>query len=165
MSRWMIAALRAVLVASLGGSLFVQAVMIPLVARDMDGADQEVLDLRVPFLTLLVLGILTTQVVMVCLWRLLTMVRHGTVFSHGAFRYVDIIIGAIAVASVLMFLLGVILAPGEAVAPGIVLLIGGAALVIAGVALLVLVLRTLLAQAVALDLEAKHLQSELDEVI
>ncbi len=165
MSKWMILALRAVLIASIGGSLFVQTVMIPLIARDMNGADPEVLDLRVPFLTLIVLGIVTTQVVMVCVWRLLTMVRQGTVFSHAAFRFVDIIIGAIAAASGLMFLLGVILAPGEAVAPGIVLLIGGTAVVIAGVALVVLVMRTLLAQAVARDLEATHLQGELDEVI
>ncbi len=165
MSRWTILALRAVLAASIGGSLFLQAVMIPLIARDMNGADPEVLDLRVPFLTVIVLGIVTTQVVMVCVWRLLTMVRQGTVFSPAAFRFVDIIIGAVAVASGLMLLLGVILAPGEAVAPGIVLLIGGAAVVIAGVALVVLVMRALLAQAVARDREATHLQAELDEVI
>ncbi len=139
--------------------------MIPLIARDLDGADPEVLDLRMPLLTLIVLGIVTTQVVMVCVWRLLTMVRHGTVFSDAAFRYVDIVIWAIAVASGLMFLLGVVLAPGEAVAPGIVLLIGGAAVVIAGVALVVLVMRALLAQAVARDIEATHLRAELDEVI
>ena len=41
----------------------------------------------------------------------------------------------------------------------------GASLVAGGVALIVLVLRMLLAQAVALDVEARHLQSELDEVI
>ena len=102
---------------------------------------------------------------MVCLWRLVTMVRRGTVFSHGAFRYVDIIIGAIASASALLFLLGVILAPGDAVAPGIVLLIGGAATVVAGIALVVVVMRSLLAQAVAREAEASHLRAELDEVI
>jgi hypothetical protein len=46
-----------------------------------------------------------------------------------------------------------------------VLLIGGAGLLVAGVALIVLVLRMLLAQAVARDAEASHLQAELDEVI
>ena len=45
------------------------------------------------------------------------------------------------------------------------LLIGGAGVMVAGVALLVLVLRMLLAQAVARDAEAQHLQAELDEVI
>ena len=38
-------------------------------------------------------------------------------------------------------------------------------MIVAGVALIVLVLRMLLAQAVALDAEAHHLQAELDEVI
>jgi hypothetical protein len=93
------------------------------------------------------------------------MVRRGTVFSHAAFRYVDIIIGAVAAASVLTFGLAVTLAPGEAVAPGIVGLICGLALVVAGVGLVILVQRMLLAQAVARDTEAHQLQAELDEVI
>jgi len=41
----------------------------------------------------------------------------------------------------------------------------GASLIVAGVALVVLVLRMLLAQAVARDVEAHHLRAELDEVI
>ena len=114
---------------------------------------------------IIVLGIVTVQVTMVCVWRLLTMVRRGTVFSSAAFRYVDVVIGAITVAALLMFALGVVLAPGETVAPGVVLLIGGAAVLIAGVALVVIVLRMLLAQAVARDTEAQGLQAELDEVI
>jgi hypothetical protein len=93
------------------------------------------------------------------------MVRRGTVFSHAAFRYVDVVAGAIAAASLLTFALGVVFAPGESVAPGVVLLIGGAGLLIAGVALVVVILRMLLAQAVARDAEARHLQDELDEVI
>jgi hypothetical protein len=58
-----------------------------------------------------------------------------------------------------------VLAPGEAAAPGVVLIICGVSLAIFGVALVTLVMRALLGQAVALDVEAKHLQSELDEVI
>ena len=56
-------------------------------------------------------------------------------------------------------------APEDEIAPGMVGLICGFSLVVAGVALVVLVMRMLLAQAVALDSEAKHLQAELDEVI
>jgi hypothetical protein len=155
-------ALRVVLGIALAGSLFVQAVMVPLLWADLDEAPTAV---RVPVVVLVILGILTMQVTAVCVWRLLTMVRRGTVFSHAAFRYVDIIIGAIAAASLLTFGMAVTLAPGEAVAPGIVGLICGLSLVVAGVALVVLVLRMLLAQAVARDAEAHHLQSELDEVI
>ena len=158
-------ALRIVLAMVLAGSLFVQAVMVPLLAIDLNELDPDYAYLRTPLLVIAVLGIVTIQVVLVCVWRLLTMVRRGTVFSDATFRYVDVVIGAIAAASLLTFALGVLLAPGEAVAPGIVLLIGGAAVLVAGIALIVLVMRMLLAQAVARDAEAHHLQAELDEVI
>jgi hypothetical protein len=159
-------ALRLVLAAALAGSVAVQGVMGPLLARDLrEDFGDDVADVWVPVIVILLLGIVTVQVSMVCVWRLLTMVRRGTVFSHGAFRYVDVIAGAIAVAAVLAFALGVVLAPGESAAPGVVLLIGGAGVLVAGVALIVLVLRVLLAQAVARDAEAHELRSELDEVI
>jgi hypothetical protein len=156
-------ALRIVLALMLAGSLFVQAVMVPLLAIDLSGGELE--DVRVPLVAITLLGIVTVQVVVVCVWRLLTMARRGTVFSHAAFRYVDVVIGAAAVACLLTLGLGVTLAPGEAVAPGVVLLIGGLAVIAAGIALIVLVLRMLLAQAVARDAEAHHLQAELAAVI
>jgi hypothetical protein len=160
-----ILALRIVLTLVLAGSVFVQLVMVPLLASDLDELNPDHAYLRTPLLVFAVLGIVTIQVVLVCVWRLLTMVRRGTVFSDAAFRYVDVVIGAVAAASLLTFGLGVVLAPGEAVAPGVVLLIGGAAVLVAGIALIVLVMRMLLAQAVARDTEAHHLQAELDEVI
>ena len=162
MGQLTVLALRIVIVMVLTGSLFVQAVMVPRLAVDMDDVGNTV---RVPVLAIVVLGIATIQVSAVCVWRLLTMVRRGTVFSHAAFRYVDVVIGAVAAASLLTFGLGVVLAPGPTVAPGVVLLIGGLAVIVAGIALIVLVMRMLLAQAVARDAEAHHLQAELDEVI
>ncbi|WP_411720899.1 DUF2975 domain-containing protein [Mycetocola sp.] len=161
MGKLPILALRIVIVLALIGSVAVQVLMMPLVWADLEGTEDRI---RVLLIGILVLGILTMQVSAVCVWRLLTMVRRGSVFTRAAFRYVDIIIGAIAAGSVLTFLLAVLLAPGDA-APGIVGLICGAALVIAGVALIVLVLRALLAQAVARELEAQQLRSELNEVI
>ena len=160
-----VVALRIVLAVGLIGTLFLQVVMVPLLAADLNGAGGELEPVRVPVIGIVLLGLVTIQVTLVCVWRLLTMVRRGTVFSHGAFRYVDVVIGAVAAASALTFALGVVLAPGEAVAPGIVLLIGGAAVMVAGVALVVFVLRMLLAQAVARDAEVHHLQAELSEVI
>ncbi|MER6343520.1 DUF2975 domain-containing protein [Streptomyces sp. NPDC001595] len=160
MGRLTVLALRAVLVGLLAGSLFVQGVMVPLLAADLRD-----FDLRPAVIVIVLLGVVTVQVVLVCVWRLVTMVRRGTVFSHAAFRYVHIVIGAVVTAALLVFTLGVFLAPGEAVAPGIVLLLGGVGLAILGVALVVLVLRMLLAQAVARDAEASQLQAELAEVI
>jgi Protein of unknown function (DUF2975) len=158
-------ALRIVLAMVLAGSLFVQTVMVPLLAIDPDGLDPEYAYLRTSLIVIFVLGIVTIQVTLVCVWRLLTMVRRGTVFSDAAFRYVDVVIGAVSAAALLLFGFGVVLAPGEAAAPGVVLLVGGAGVLVAGIALIVLVLRMLLAQAVARDAEAQHLQAELDEVI
>ena len=168
MDTWAARVLRVIIAFALAGSVVVQCVLVPLVWIDLSG---EPLSLRVSFVTILVLGVATLQVTGVCIWRLLTMVRRGTVFSHAAFRYVDVVIGAIATASVLTFGMAVLgrfanhAVPGDEVAPGLIALICGAALVVAGVATLVLVLRILLSQAVDLDRTAKHLRSELDEVI
>jgi hypothetical protein len=156
--------LRAVLATAIAGSMFVQAVMVPLLWVDLDDVAIS-RPARVSLVVLVVLGIATMQVVAVCVWRLLTMVRRGTVFSPAAFRYVDLVIGAVATAAVLTFGVAVALAPGEAVAPGVVLLVCMAALVVAGVALIVVVMRMLLAQAVARDAEAQGLRAELDTVI
>jgi hypothetical protein len=160
MGKLTVGALRAVLVVVLAGTVFVQALMVWALATDPEDGSLPLTPLRV----ITILGMVSVQVALVCVWRLVTMVRRGTVFSHAAFRYVDVVIGAIAAASLLTFALAVLLAPTD-VAPGIVLLVCGASLLVAGVALIVLVLRMLLAQAVARDAEAQHLQAELDEVI
>ena len=168
MGKWAVLGLRMVIAIALVGSLVVQVVMMPLLWIDMDDAPAGV---RVSLTVIGVLGVACLQVIAVCIWRLLTLIRRGTVFSNASFRYVDGVIVAIATGAVLMFSVAVVArfanhsTPGDEVAPGIVGLICGLSLVIGGVALVVYVLRALLAQAVALDSEAKHLQSELDEVI
>ena len=163
MGKLAVLALRLVIGVVLAGLLFVQVWMVPLLSADLEqaGAPEAA---RIAFLVIVVLGILCVQVVAVCVWRLLTMVRRGTVFSNGAFKFVDIIFWAVSAAAGLVFSIAVLLAPGD-VAPGVVLLICGAALMVGGVALVILVLRTLLAQAVARDVEAAGLRAELDEVI
>lgn len=162
MGNLVVVALKVVLACALAGSLVVQVLMVPLLWADLDDAPGGV---RVPLVAIVVLGIVCLQVIAVCLWRLLTMVRRGTVFSHAAFRYVDVVIAATATGAVLTFGLAVVLAPGESAAPGVVGLICGVSLVVGGVALLVLVLRMLLVQAAETDSRARDLQSELDEVI
>jgi Protein of unknown function (DUF2975) len=128
--RLTVVALRAVLAMALAGSLLVQAVLVPLMAIDLEEADPDVAHLQVPFAVLMVLIILTAQVFVVCVWRLVTMARRGTVFSDG-----------------------------------MVFLVCGGSLLAAGIALVVLVMRTLLAQAISREVEAHELRAELDEVI
>lgn len=164
MGRLTVLALRIVLAMVLAGLLWIQVMLAPLLDIDLKEAGADFATVRLPIMIIVVLGALCAEVTVVCVWRLLTMVRRGTVFSHAAFRYVDVVLGAFAAASLLALGLGFVLAP-TGVPPGIVLLVCVAAVMIAGIALIVLVLRMLLAQAVARDAEAHHLQSELDEVI
>ena len=154
-------ALRVVLVVVLAGTVFVQASMVwALIAKPVEGP----LPLT-PLRVITILGMLSVEVALVCVWRLVTMVRRGTVFSHAAFRYVDVIIGAIVAAALVWFAVTAINAPGQRDDPGVTLIMGGIGVAILGVALIVFVLRMLLAQAVARDVEAAQLRSELDEVI
>lgn len=166
MDAWAIRILRTVIAIALLGSVGVQVAVVLGVVLDEDVTGH-----GVAAAVILVLGVGTLQVVGVCIWRLLTLVRWGTIFSHAAFRYVDMVIGAIASGAVLVLSLAVVArlanhtTPGDEVAPGAVGLVCGLALVAAGVALVIYVLRVLLAQAVALDSRAQRLQSQLDEVI
>ncbi|MEU8670902.1 DUF2975 domain-containing protein [Streptomyces anulatus] len=163
MGKLTVRALRAVLVVVLTGTVFVQALMVWVLVSGSDPEDGS-LPLT-PLRVITILGIGTAQVVLVCVWRLVTMVRRGTVFSHAAFRYVDVIIGAIVAAALVWFAVTALNAPGQRDDPGVTLIMGGIGVAVLGVALLVLVLRTLLAQAVARDVEAARMRAELDEVI
>ncbi|MFI0757590.1 DUF2975 domain-containing protein [Streptomyces anulatus] len=163
MGKLTVRALRAVLVVVLAGSVFVQALMVWVLVSGSDPEDGS-LPLT-PLRVITILGIGTAQVTLVCVWRLVTMVRRGTVFSHAAFRYVDVIIGAIVAAALVWFAVTALNAPGQRDDPGVTLIMGGIGVAVLGVALLVLVLRTLLAQAVARDVKAARMRAELDEVI
>ena len=163
MGKLTVRALRAVLGLVLAGTVFIQALMVWVL---ISGSDPE--DGSLPLTSLRVitiLGLVSVQVTGVCVWRLVTMVRRGTVFSHAAFRYVDVIIGAIVAAALVWFAVTALNAPGQRDDPGVTLIMGGIGVAILGVALIVLVLRMLLAQAVARDVEAAQMQADLDEVI
>jgi hypothetical protein len=153
--------LQAVIAVALAGSLVVQTVIVPLVWADLEG---EVLWGRIALVTIAILGVATLQVFGVCVWMLLTKVRRGSIFSSASFRYVDVIIGAIAAAAALAWILAALLAPGS-IAPGLVALVGGAGVVLAGMALLMVVMKALLRQAIDRDAEAKALRSELDDEV
>ncbi|MFE2009885.1 DUF2975 domain-containing protein [Streptomyces sp. NPDC059491] len=154
-------ALRAVIVVVLVGTVLVQAAMVWALGHDPEDGSLPLTSMRV----ITILGMVSAQVALVCVWRLVAMVRRGTVFSHAAFRYVDGVIGAIVFAALLWFAVTAVNAPGQREDPGVTVIMGGIGLAILGVALIVLVLRMLLAQAVARDVEATQMKAELDEVI
>jgi hypothetical protein len=163
MGKLTVYALRAVLAIVLAGTVLIQLMMLWTL---ISGADPEDGSLPLTSLRILtILGMVTVQVAFVCVWRLVTMVRRGTVFSHVAFRYVDIVIGAIVAAALIWFAVTGINVPDQRDDPGVSLIMGGVGLAILGVALIVLVLRMLLAQAVARDVEATQMRAELNRVI
>jgi hypothetical protein len=163
MGKLAVVALRAVLASVLAGTVLVQAGMVWALVSGSDPEDGS-LPLT-PLRVITILGMMSVQVALVCVWRLVAMVRRGTVFSDAAFRYVDVVIGAIVAAALVWFAVTVINAPGQRADPGVTVIMGGVGVAILGVALIVLVLRMLLAQAVARDVEATQLRAELDEVI
>ncbi|MFG1664999.1 DUF2975 domain-containing protein [Streptomyces sp. Y7] len=163
MGKLTVRALRAVLVIVLAGTAGLQVLMLWTL---ISGNDPEDGTLPLTALRLItIFGMVSVQVALVCVWRLVTMVRRRTVFSHAAFRYVDGVIGAIVTAALLWFTVTAINAPSQRDDPGVTVIMGGVGLAILGVALIVLVLRMLLAQAVDRDVEATQMQAELDEVI
>lgn len=101
------------------------------------------------------LELLCVQIVIVCTWRLLTMVRDDRIFSDGALVWVNVIVGAMAAAWVL--LLGTFLYVASSGAHAglsvamLLMLVAGAV-----VGLLMVVMRALLRQATSLrtDMEA-----------
>ena len=161
MGKFAVGALHAVLAVVLTGTCLIQALMVWTLATKPAGGSLTLTPLRV----VTIVGMGTVEVAVVCVWRLVTMVRRGTVFSPAAFRYIDIVIGAIVAAACVWFTVTAINAPGQRADPGVTGIMAGIGVGILGIALIVLVLRMLLAQAVARDGEATRMRAELDEVI
>nr|WSZ12484.1 DUF2975 domain-containing protein [Streptomyces canus] len=163
MGKLTVGALRVVLVVVLAGTVLVQALMAWTLVSGNDPEDGSLPLTALRVIT--ILGMVSVQVAAFCVGRLVTMVRRGTVFSHDAFRYVDGVIGAIVAAALVWFAVTIVNAPGQRDDPGVTVIMGGIGVAILGIALIVLVLRMLLTQAVARDVEAAQMQAELDEVI
>ncbi|MGH3689355.1 MAG: DUF2975 domain-containing protein [Microbacterium sp.] len=161
MGKATIVVLRIVIAVALLGSVAVQALIVPLLWLDLGESE---LWGRILLVSLVVLGVGTLQVFGVCVWGLLTKVRRDSIFSESSFRYVNVIIGSIVAAAVLTWILAALLSKTD-IAPGVVALIGGAGVVLAGMALLVVVMKALLRQAIDREAEARSLRSELDNEV
>ena len=154
-TRRVVVPLRILLALAFAALLLAQVLFLPALSGAMAEDSPELAYLRWPTLVVAVLGLGCVQVVIVCTWKLLTLVEDDRIFSAASMVWVDAIVAAIATAWLL--LLGTLVwslvsvgLPG----PPVVLLL----LLVAGavVGLLVVVMRALLQQATALrtDLEA-----------
>ncbi len=148
-------ALIAVLLALL---LLCQVVIVPIIAADMAERLPPFAYLQWPGVIASALFVLCLQAALACVWRLLTLAREGIIFNPRAFRYVDVILGSIITATIIVLGSLIIISNAQAGSPSITLL--GVLGVIVGsiLALLVVVLRGLLRKAA-------ELESDLAEVV
>ncbi|AWB89744.1 DUF2975 domain-containing protein [Homoserinimonas hongtaonis] len=135
-----------VLVALAG--VFVQVVLLPIQAAESAAEFPEVEFLRIPILVLGILFVACGQVVVVCVWALLSLVRRDAIFSTRAFKYVDTMIASLALATAIVVAILLILQlTADAGPPGLVVLALGVATACAALALVLIVMRRLLAKA------------------
>ncbi len=114
-----------------------------------------------PILVVVELELLCAQVVIVCTWKLLTMVKRDSIFSDASLTWVNGIVWAFVAGWLLLlglatYLTAVIYVTPRLRDPGIPIVLFGLVLFGAVLVLLMLVLRALLRQATALrtDMEA-----------
>lgn len=155
--RWVVTALRIFLLSLLAVLVLFQTMSLPGQFAHMAEESPEQAYLRWPATAVTVFWVLCAQVVIICTWKLLNLVRSDRIFTHASLGWVTAIVWAIG-AGWLTFL-GVFLVVGfNANDPGLPLLLflilmGGAVL-----GLLMVVLRALLRQATTL-------RSDMDAVI
>lgn len=155
--------LRVVLVVLFAGLVVGQTMSFPGQFAHMAQESPEMAYLRWPLTVFAVLELLCIQVVIVCIWKLLTMVKADRIFSKDAFGWVDGIVWAIA-AGWLLFaaaaatITGIIYFTPELRDPGTPILLFGMTLLGSVLVMLMVVMRALLRQAAAL-------RSDMDEVI
>src|SRR3954451_7171198 len=112
-------------------------------------------DLRWPLTAVFVFWVLCVQVVLVCTWRLLSLVEDGRIFTEMSLAWVDGIVGAVVAAGVVLLGVDVYVAV-HADDPGMAMLLLLVSVGVAVFGLVLLVMRALLRQATALrtDMEA-----------
>ena len=148
-----------VLLIGLGAVIIQIALLFPVLTQTL--AQER--DLTIPPLPLVVAGVALAgclEAALAAIWMLLSMVRREAIFSQRAFRWVDVIIGAGSLATLVIAGFGIpLIGLGlREDAPGVVAMVGGT--VVAGLAfvLLMVVMRGLLRSATAM-------RTELSEVI
>ncbi|MFJ6095961.1 DUF2975 domain-containing protein [Williamsia muralis] len=155
--RWVVTALRVFLVSLFAILVLFQTMSLPGQFAHMAEESPDQAYLRWPATAVTVFWVLCAQVVIICTWKLLTLVRSDRIFTHASLVWVTAIVWAIGAGW--LTLLGVFLFVGfNANDPGLPLLLflmlmGGAVL-----GLLMVVMRALLRQATTL-------RSDMDAVI
>ncbi len=161
--KWIVALLRVLLVMAFGYLLVLQFMGVPGdILHDLERSP-EAAHLLIPMLVVAELVMICFQIVIVCIWVLLTMVDKDRIFSDASLRWVDGIVWSFVTAWVFfaglaLYLTAVIFFTPELRDPGFPMVLFGLTLMGAVVVLLMLVMRALLRQATTL-------RTDMEEVI
>jgi hypothetical protein len=150
-----VAVLRVFLVLLFGVLVVFQTLSFPGQFAYMAKESPEDAHLRWPFTVIAVVVILCIQVVIVATWKLLTLVKHGRIFTQASLRWVDAIVWAIVAAWLVLVGVDVFVAT-QADDPGAPMLLLFLTTGLTVLGLLMVVMRELLRQATTLrtDMEA-----------
>jgi hypothetical protein len=144
-----VAALRFFLVVLFVVLVLFQVMSLPGQFRHMAEQDPGMAYLRWPATAVTVFWVLCVQVVVVCTWKLLTLVLADEIFTDGALRWVDGIVWAVGAAWAV--LVAVLLFVGfNATDPGLPLLLFLLTVGVTVLGLLMVVMRALLRRATTL---------------
>lgn len=135
-----------------------QIFVVPAVAAQSAWRYHEIAYLQVPGIIVGILFLVCVQVVLVCVWRLLSLVRRDAIFSERAFPDVDVSLGAVGFATFLVLVSLVTFMVTGVENASITLLCVLGIVVGGGLSLLIVVLRGLLKKA-------WQLEQDLSEVV
>ncbi len=158
MTRKAVGLLRILLVLLFTGLVVAQVAIMPGSLAYNAREDPQFAHLQWPLLAFSIIELLCVQVVIVCTWKLLSLVTRDEIFSEAAFGWVNAIVGAMAVAWVLFAGVFVYLVVMVADDPGVPVLMFGMLLTGGVIIMLMLVMRALLRQAT-------NLRTEMEAVI
>ena len=153
--RWAVTPLRIFLAILFAVLLLLQVMSLPGQFAHMAQESPEMAHLRWPLTAITVFWVVCAQVVVVCTWKLLTLVSSDRIFTPSSLKWVDVIMWAIAAGWAV--LLGVFLVVVfNADDPGLPLLLFLVLTSVTVLGLLMVVMRALLRQATSLrtDMEA-----------
>jgi hypothetical protein len=158
MQRSTILVLKTLIVALVAMLLFCQIAVVPQVAAQSALRYPEIDYLAIPGTIVGVAFLVCVQAVLICVWRLLSLVRRESIFSERAFPDVDTSLAAVAFATILVLVTLIVLASTGHATASIVLLCLLGVVVGVGLCLLIVVMRGLLKKA-------WRLEQDLSEVV
>ncbi|WP_116950266.1 DUF2975 domain-containing protein [Jiangella endophytica] len=147
--------LRILLVLLFAGLVVAQVAILPVTLADLADEEPDLAYLQWPALVFSIVELVCVQVVIVCTWRLLGMVKAGRIFSEAAFAWVDAIVSTMS-AAWLLLLAAFVSVTAVVDGPGLPVLLFGVVLAGGALVLLMVVMRVLLRQATTLrtDMDA-----------